>query len=72
MDQLHEQADEAIDKLLTEIDHFERVVGQESINRDRVDLALAQAKRVRRDSNMVVRALARLRDHATAQEGTST
>ena len=70
MDQLHE-ADEAIDKLLTEADHLDRVVGQDGMNTERVDLALSVAKRVRRDSNLVVRALARLRDQLQAQEATS-
>jgi hypothetical protein len=61
MDQLHE-ADEAIDKLLTEADHFERVVGPEGISPDRVELALSVAKRVRRASTLCVQALARTRD----------
>lgn len=35
---------------------------------DAINIALAQAKKVRRESNIVVRALARLRDHRHSQE----
>ena len=37
-----------------------------------VDLMLSQAKRVRRESTLLVRALARHRDQLQPQEGTST
>lgn len=63
MQELHE-ADEAIDKLLTEVDHFDRVVGDEQLSLTQVELALSVAKRVRRASQTVVQALARARDAA--------
>jgi hypothetical protein len=52
------------DKLFTEVDHLERVL-------DDVDLALSVAKRVRRDSTLLVRAIARHRDQLQSQEDTS-
>jgi hypothetical protein len=51
------------DKLLTEVRHFDLV-------RDDPDYALPAAKRVRRASTLLVRAIARYRD-ATDQEVTS-
>lgn len=50
------------DKLLNEVKHFERV-------RDEPELALSVAKRVRRASTLLVRAIARHRDTVHAQEG---
>lgn len=68
MDELHD----ALDKLFTEVDHLERVVGDDEVTADEVRLALVVAKRVRRTSNIAVRVLAQLRDEmATAPEGTS-
>lgn len=58
MDQLHA----ACDKLFTEVDHLDRILDVDELSQERVELALSVAKRVRRDSNLVVRALARLRD----------
>lgn len=55
MDELHRNAD----KLTTEVQHLNNILDSDEPN---VDLALSVAKRVRRDSNLVVRALARLRD----------
>lgn len=60
MDELHE-ADDAIDKLLTEADHLERIAAND-LTPEGIDLALSVAKRVRRDATLVVRVLARLRD----------
>jgi hypothetical protein len=57
----------AADKLRTEMLHMEHLLDEDEV---RVDLALAQAKRVRRESTMVVRALARHRD-SYSPEGTS-
>lgn len=37
-------------------------------NLDRTELAVSQAKRVRRESNFLVQALARLRDHLQPEE----
>lgn len=68
MEELHA----ACDKLFTEMDHFERIIDSDDWDRDRVELALSVAKRVRRDSTLVVRLLASLRDNrATAPGGTS-
>lgn len=57
MDQLHRSAD----KLFTEIDHLEAVLPEEGTGQD-VELALSVAKRVRRESTILVRLLASLRD----------
>jgi hypothetical protein len=57
----------AADKLLQEIHHMEILLDTDDIS---VDLALAQAKRVRRESTVLVRALARHRD-SYSPEGTS-
>lgn len=58
MDELHR----VVDKLLTEADHLERILDSDDLSVERVALALAASKRVRRESNLVVRALARIRD----------
>lgn len=55
MNELHE----ALDKLFTEVDHLDRITACDEPN---VQLALSVAKRVRRETNVVVRALARQRD----------
>lgn len=67
MDQLHD----ALDKLFTEVDHVERVTDTDDWDLDRVELALAVAKRVRSNCTLVVRQLAQLRD-SYSPEGTST
>lgn len=63
-----------------ELDKFERAADHliqvtERIDPDdpepaRVEIALGQAKRVRRESNLLVRALARLRDQSQPTGGT--
>jgi hypothetical protein len=53
----------AADKLFREIKHLDRI-----IDGDDVDLALSIAKRVRRESTLLVRALARHRDHVHSPE----
>lgn len=59
MDQLHR----ATDKLFTEIDHLDDVLGDaERLSEEQIVLALSVAKRVRRESTLVVRLLASLRD----------
>ena len=58
MDQLYA----ACDKLFTEVDHLDRLMDSEDLTIDRVNLALSVAKRVRRDSTLLVRLLASLRD----------
>ena len=63
MDELHRSAD----KIIADAKHLEA-----AIREDNIDLALSTAKRVRRESTIIVRAIARYRDHAIAQEGTST
>lgn len=55
----------ATDKLFEEIKHLDRMGFRD------IDLALAQAKRVRTASTLVVRALARHRDQLQSQEDTS-
>lgn len=57
-----DQLDDAVDKLLTESDHLERIIDSDDWNQDRIELALSVAKRVRRSSAAVVQELARLRD----------
>jgi hypothetical protein len=67
MDQLHE----TLDKLLTESDHLRVLTewdeGEEPVLAQ-VRIALSVAKRVRRESNLVVRQLAALRDELQPQE----
>ncbi len=58
MDQLHD----ALDKLFTEVDHLERLTDEDEVPEENVPLALSVAKRVRRESTMVVRHLAAARD----------
>jgi hypothetical protein len=59
MTELHE----AIDKLFAQVDHLDHVLGDaDELNEEQVILALSVAKRVMRQSNLTVRALARLRD----------
>ena len=67
MDKLHGIAD----KLFEEVDHLEDVLDG-SDDPARVPLALAVAKRVRAESTLVVRALARERDNTLQPGGTST
>lgn len=69
MDELHREAD----KFFTETDHLDRILERVEYDptRDNVELALSQAKRVRRSSNILVRALARLRDTSYSPGGTS-
>jgi len=64
MEELHRAAD----KLFTEVDHLDRILaGDELPEDDELLLALAVAKSVRRDSTILVRLLASLRDQtATA------
>lgn len=59
MEELHA----ACDKLFTEMDHLERIINSDDWTRDRIELALSVAKRVRRDSTLAVRLLASLRDN---------
>lgn len=69
MQELHREAD----KLFTEVDHLEHTldVPDEGYTEDRIALALSIAKRVRRESNLLVRALARIRDQQLQPGGTS-
>lgn len=68
MDQLHD----TLDKLFTEVDHLERVMDCDELDDRAAKLALSVAKRVRRDSTLLVRQLAALRDQLQPEEGTST
>ena len=55
---------DAIVRLFTEVDHLERVKDtDDEWDQGRVELALSIAKRVRRDSTLVVRQIASLRDN---------
>ncbi len=67
MDQLHD----ALDRLFTEVDHAERITDTDDWDSDRAELALSVVKRVRRNSTLVVRHLASLRDQLQSQEDTS-
>jgi hypothetical protein len=60
MDELHDQ----YDKLSVEVDHLDRVMDcdHDQLDAQRVTLALAIAKRVRRESTLLVRRLASRRD----------
>lgn len=58
MDALHRDAD----KLFTQVDHLDRVLDADELTPARIELALAVAKRVRRESTSLVRLLAQLRD----------
>ncbi len=63
---------DVLGKLLTEVDHIERIAATDDWTPERIALALAVAKRVRSTSSLLVRHFASLRDQATAPEGTST
>jgi hypothetical protein len=62
MDELHHH----LDKFARTADHLtqiaERIEPDDPNVQHQISLALAEAKRVRRESNLLVRALARLRD----------
>ena len=69
MDKLQQHRDTVAaqaDKLDTEVDHLlsqiEGVEGESQLHPDSVQLALVQAKRVRRESVAFVKVLAKLRD----------
>lgn len=65
MDQLHRSAD----KLKTDTTHLETLsqrIDLEDPSSDEVELALSVAKRVRRESTLLVRLLASLRDQLHA------
>lgn len=61
----------AADKLINDIDHLERVIDGDPTEA-RIELALAIAKRARRDATLLVQALARHRDQLQPKEGTSS
>lgn len=63
----------ACDKLLTETYHLERALDSDDLTPQRVALAIATVKRVRRSSTLLLRLLAEHRDQtATVQEDIST
>lgn len=64
MEELHRLTD----KLFTETDHLDAALDCDDFTLPRIQLALASAKRVQRDSRLLVRYLAVLRDNATDQE----
>lgn len=57
----------AADNLFTAVDHLDRVIGDELTSQG-IPLALSLAKRVRRESTLLIGQLAQERDNATAQE----
>lgn len=57
------------DKLLTEVDHLERLMNCDELDAERCRLALSVAKRVRRDSTLLVRLLASHRDQLQPTTG---
>ena len=59
-----------VDKLGQDYDHLE-LLTRGDLNEDQAQLALSVAKRVRRQSNLVVRALARHIDNSYSPGGTS-
>jgi hypothetical protein len=58
MDQLYD----TFDKLGTEFDHLERLLGRDDLTPEGISLALSVAKRVRVKSSLLVKCLAALRD----------
>ena len=58
MDELHDQ----FDKLATEVDHLDRIMAGDELPPATVALALSVAKRVRKQSTMLVQGLANRRD----------
>lgn len=58
--------EQTLHKVKTDLSHLDQAVEAHQI-----ELALASAKRVRRNVTVLVRLLAENRDNATAQEGTS-
>lgn len=65
-DSLHRSAD----KLFTEVDHLDRLIGDDPLTEDEVNIALSTAKRVRRESTLLVQLLAQLRDESPPSDGT--
>ena len=59
---MNHQLHEKLDKLFTEVDHLDRAISSDVLTLDQTAIALSIAKRVRRESTMVVRHLAELRD----------
>lgn len=60
------------DKLFEDIDHLDRLLDCDHIGPEAAGIALSVAKRVRRESTLLVRALAQIRDNQLQpQEGTS-
>lgn len=64
MDELYE----FLDKLLTEVDHLDRIMAGDELDPAQVDLALSVAKRVRRSSTILLKGLANRRDNDYSQE----
>lgn len=59
-------------KFRQEVQHLDRIVGSDLPDEDTINLAVAQAKRVRTASSLLVRALAQHRDQLQPdKEGTS-
>lgn len=67
MESLYREAD----KLFTDVDHLDSLLSTDDLSEERVELALATAKRVRRQSTILVRTIARIRDQLQPKGGTS-
>lgn len=68
-----DELQEVLHKFERETDHLLHLTDEHGGFTDEyIDLALSQAKRVRRESTLLVRALARHRDQLQPKEGTST
>lgn len=59
MEQVHRHTD----NLLTDVDHLDRILDSDETQLAQLELALAVAKRVRRASTLLIRALASERDN---------
>lgn len=71
MDDLHRHTDK-IERAANHLTQITERLDPDALDPHRIALALSEAKRVRRESNLVVRVLARLRDQLQPEEGTST
>jgi hypothetical protein len=68
---LHREVTRQADKLDSEYEMLEMMLGEDrEQSEEQVMLALAQAKRVRNESTVLVRVLARLRDRLQSKEDT--
>lgn len=70
---MNDQLYQILDKLQEELeilDQMEWWMREHTPTKEEVDVAVSQAKRVRRQSNLLVRELAKYRDNLQPKEGT--